>query len=121
MQDFTKLGVWGKAHSLTLEIYQETRMFPPEEKFGLTNQLRRASMSIAANLAEGCGRSSPRDTARFFDIAMGSATEVQYHLMLARDLSYFSSHQFEKLEPLAREIKKMLTPLIKKLRAASNN
>ncbi len=115
MQDFTKLGVWRKAHALTLDIYRETNGFPLDERFGLTSQLRRASMSIAANIAEGCGRYSARETARFFDIAMGSASEVQYHLMLARDLDYLSVSQYQQLQPRTGEIKKMLTPLINKL------
>ena len=115
MQDFRKLGVWAKSHAFTLEVYRETKSFPVEERFGLTNQLRRASSSIGANLAEGCGRFSAREKARFFVIAMGSASEVQYHLLLARDLSYLADELYRELEPKIAEIKRMLTPLIQKL------
>jgi four helix bundle protein len=115
MQDFSKLKVWQKAHTLTLEIYRETLHFPQDEKFGLTGQLRRASSSIGANLAEGCGRFSPKDKARFFNIALGSACEAQYHLLLAKDLNYLPADNFQSLDVELVEIKKMLTALIQKL------
>jgi four helix bundle protein len=86
MKDFRELQVWRKAHELTLAVYQITASFPREELYGLTAQLRRAGSSIAANLAEGCGRNGDAELARFCSMAMGSASELEYHLLLARDL-----------------------------------
>ena len=86
MKDFHELKVWQKAHQLTLAVYQITASFPREERFGLISQLRRCSASIAANLAEGCGRNGDAEFARFCSIAMGSASELEYHLLLAKDL-----------------------------------
>jgi four helix bundle protein len=88
MKDFRNLQVWEKSHMLTLSIYDATRPFPREELFGLSSQIRRAAASIPTNIAEGCGRSSDPDFARFLQIAFGSACEVEYHLILARDLRY---------------------------------
>ena len=86
MKDFRQLKVWEKAHHLTLEIYRATASFPRAETYGLTSQIRRASSSICANLAEGCGRGGDAELARFCGIARGSASELEYHLLLARDL-----------------------------------
>ena len=86
MQNFHELKVWQKAHQLTLAVYQTTATFPREELYGLSTQLRRSCSSIPANLAEGCGRNGAADFARFCTIAMGSASELEYHLLLARDL-----------------------------------
>jgi four helix bundle protein len=88
MKDFRNLQVWEKSHMLTLSNYDATRPFPREELFGLSSQIRRAAASIPTNIAEGCGRSSDPDFARFLQIAFGSACEVEYHLILARDLRY---------------------------------
>ena len=87
MKDFHELKVWQQTHQLTLAVYQVTTGFPPEERFGLTSQLRRCSASIPANLAEGCGRSGGAEFAPFCSIAMGSASELEYHLLLAKDLN----------------------------------
>jgi four helix bundle protein len=84
MQDFRKLRVWQRAHELTLSLYRATATFPAAERFGLTSQIRRASSSIGANLAEGCGRIGDAEFARFCSIGMGSACELEYHLLLAR-------------------------------------
>lgn len=84
MKDFKKLIVWKKAHEMTLNIYRTTKSFPKDEVYGLTSQLRRAASSIPANIAEGCGRNSDAELARFLQIAAGSASEVEYHLLLAR-------------------------------------
>ena len=86
MEDFKNLKVWSKAHELTIAIYKRTRTFPVDEMYGLTSQIRRASASIGANIAEGCGRRSDPEMKRFIQIARGSASEVEYHLLLARDL-----------------------------------
>jgi four helix bundle protein len=88
MEDFKDLRVWAKAHELTLLIYKRTRTFPKEEVYGLTSQTRRAASSVGANIAEGCGRRSDGEMKRFLQIARGSASELEYHLLLAKDLSF---------------------------------
>src|SRR5580692_474898 len=98
MEDFKKLKVWSKAHLLTLAVYEITRKFPREEVFGLTSQIRRASASIGANIAEGCGRRSDPEMKRFVQIARGSANELEYHLLLARDLQLLPVEEFKELE-----------------------
>jgi four helix bundle protein len=116
LQDFNKLAVWRRAHSLTLDVYRQTENFPRGEMFGLTSQLRRASASIAANLAEGSGRTQV-EFGRFVQIALGSACEVEYHVLLARDLSYLSMDRFYYLTEEVRAVKRMLTALLKTVRA----
>jgi four helix bundle protein len=88
MRNYKDLQVWEKGHRLTLAFYRATQDFPKEERFGLTSQIRRSSASIAANLAEGCGRRSDAEMARFIQISMGSGAELSYHLLLARDLGF---------------------------------
>jgi four helix bundle protein len=116
MQDFRKLQVWSKAHELTLLVYLETRQFPKDEVFGLTSQMRRCSASIGANIAEGCGRGSNSDFARFLQIAMGSANELEYHLQLARDLEFLGTEAHTKMENDVKEIRKMLSSLMAKVK-----
>jgi four helix bundle protein len=111
MRNYKDLAVWEKAHRLTLVIYKNTRAFPNEEKFGLTSQMRRASASIAANLAEGCGRRSDAEMGRFIQIAMGSGAELSYHLLLARDLGLFEQLIFEGMESELSEIMRMMSSL----------
>jgi four helix bundle protein len=117
MKDFKKQKVWQKSHQLTLDIYQATSNFPREELYGLTNQIRRACASIPANIAEGCGRSSEADFSRFLQIAMGSATELEYHLLLSHDLGILNDIDYENLSRETIEVKQMLTSFIKKLKA----
>lgn len=117
MQDFRKLKVWEKAHKLTLKIYKQSSTFPKEELFGLTSQLRRSTHSIPTNIAEGAGRGSGADFARFIQIAMGSACETEYLLLLCCDLQFYPKNEYENLNKEIIEIKKMLTALIKRLRA----
>jgi four helix bundle protein len=117
VKDFHELKVWQKAHQLTLAVYQITATFPREELYGLTSQLRRCSASIAANLAEGCGRSGDAEFARFCSIAMGSASELEYHLLLAKDLNPIAANEHAELSQRATELKRMLTGLIQKLNA----
>ncbi len=116
MQDFRDLSVWQKSHGLTLRVYKVTRTFPQEERFGLTSQLRRACASICANLAEGCCRHTDKDFARFVDMALGSASEVEYFLLLARDLKYVTESDHAVVDERVREIKRMLTGLNQRLR-----
>jgi len=119
MRDFRQIRVWEKAHQLTLEIYKLTAHFPKEELYGLTSQLRRASASIAANLAEGFGRGGNVELARFLQIAIGSAYEVEYHVLLAKDLGLIAKERNELLEVHIIEIKRMLAALLLKVRADS--
>jgi four helix bundle protein len=117
MKDFHELNVWQKAHELTLAVYQVTAGFPREERYGLTGQLRRSSCSVPANLAEGCGRSGDAEFARFCSIAMGSASELEYHLLLARDLKLIDPKHHADLSQRTTELKRMLAALIRKLKA----
>jgi four helix bundle protein len=114
--DFRKLKVWERGHRLTLEVYAATGSFPRDELFGLTSQLRRAAASIPANIAEGCGRNGDAELARFMDIAMGSANELSYHLILARDLHYLPPDRYERLSVEAEEIRSMLASFVSRLR-----
>jgi four helix bundle protein len=117
LKNFRELKVWEKAHQLTLATYKATVKFPREEQYGLTSQIRRSSSSIPANIAEGCGRGSDAELARFLQIAMGSAGELEYHLLLARDLSFLQQGAYESLNREVVDIKRMLTPFIQKLKA----
>ena len=117
VKDFHELKVWQKAHQLTLAVYQVTAGFPREERYGLTSQLRRSSSSIPANLAEGCGRNGDAEFARFCSIAMGSASELEYHLLLARDLKLIQPNEHAELWQRVTELKRMLTALFQKLTA----
>lgn len=116
MQDFRNLKVWEKAHRFTLKIYKITSSFPKEEISGITSQIRRASYSIPANISEGCGRRGKIEFSRFLQIAMGSACEVEYFLILVKDLKFIESKEMQKLLSDLIEIKKMLSTLIKKFR-----
>ena len=117
MQDFRDLKVWQKAHQLVLRLYQSSRAFPSDERFGLTSQLRRAAISISANIAEGAVRSSDTDFARFLHIALGSASEVDYYLMLARDLSFLTREDYAAADSDLQEVKRMLAALVARVKA----
>src|ERR1044071_55755 len=117
MQNYRHLKVWEKAHSLTLFMYKATATFPKEEQYGLTSQIRRACSSIPANIAEGCGRSGDAELARFLQISMGSASELEYHLLLAHDLKFLSLDDYQCLAKNVTEVKKMLAAFILKLKA----
>ena len=106
MKDFRDLKVWQKSHKLTLEIYQLTRAFPKEEAYGLTSQMRRSAVSISANIAEGCNRGGDKEFSRFCRIAIGSATELEYLLLLASDLNLPTSSHGQTLSQQVIEIKK---------------
>jgi four helix bundle protein len=116
MRDFREIKVWSKAHLLTLEIYKVTIKFPREEVYGITSQLRRSSASIAANIAEGFGRGGNRELARFLQIAMGSACEVEYHVLLSKDLNLINKLIYADLNERIVEIKRMLASLLLKVR-----
>jgi four helix bundle protein len=98
MQNFRDLKVWQKAHAATLRVYECTKNFPPTERYGLTSQMRRAATSIPSNIAEGCVRSSDADFARFLHIALGSASELEYFALLARDLRFLDEACYEHIK-----------------------
>src|SRR5438128_5857334 len=112
MRNFMDLLVWKKAHVLTLRLYEATEEFPKKEMFGLTSQIRRSASSIGANLAEGCGRRGNAEMARFVRIAMGSASELEYHLLLAADLKYLDRKLYSEIQPNLAEVRSMLTGLL---------
>ena len=117
MKDFRKLRVWEKAHKLTLDIYGVTSQFPTEERYGLTSQIRRASVSIPANIAEGCGRDSEGELLRFVRIAMGSSSELEYELILAHELGYLSDKEFNMIHRDLVTVRKMLNAFIQKIKS----
>ncbi len=119
MKDFHDLKVWSKAHDLTLAIYAATAAFPSSERLGLTQQMRRCCASIPTNIAEGCGREGEAELKHFLSIARGSASELEYHLLLARDLNYLPPNDHERLTNEVTQIKRMLTVFIQKLKADS--
>jgi four helix bundle protein len=98
MKDFRQLLVWDRAHKFTLSVYSANRLFPKEEQYGLTNQLRRAASSIPTNIAEGCGKGSNPEFNRYLQIAFGSASETEYHLLLARDLEILQNKMYAELQ-----------------------
>lgn len=116
MQDYKQLKVWEKSHVLTLAVYSATRSFPKEELYGLVSQLRRATASVPANIAEGCGRNSGPELRRFLEIAMGSASECEYHLLLSRDLELLTPKIHDQLSTQVSEVKRMLAAFIVKLK-----
>jgi four helix bundle protein len=119
VQSFMNLRVWEKAHVLTLDVYRSSKSFPRDEIYGLTSQMRRSAASIGANIAEGSCRKGDCEFGRFLQIAMGSASELEYHLLLARDLELLKSIDYERLEGEVTEVKRMLASFIQKLRAES--
>lgn len=114
-RDFRKIKVWERAHFLTLQVYRATVRFPDTEKFGLVSQMRRAAASIPTNIAEGCGRETQNELGRFLQIAAGSASEIEYQLLLAHDLKYLSSEIYQALSAEIVEIRRMILAYIKKL------
>ena len=108
MRDFHKLLIWQKSHQLVLNIYSASKSFPNEELFGLTSQIRRAATSIPTNIAEGCGRVSNKDFAHFLQIAIGSASEVEYELFLAYSLNYINDNDYQILSDEIITVRKMI-------------
>lgn len=115
MKDFRQLKVWGKAHEMTLFLYKLTVGFPKHELFGLTSQIRRCGSSIPANIAEGCGRVGNAELHRFLQISCGSSNELEYHLLLAKDLGYVSDNDYLSAQQKLLELKRMLVALTRKV------
>jgi four helix bundle protein len=120
MRDFRNTQAWHKAHALVLQTYRVTRSFPADERFNLTSQVRRAALSIPTNIAEGCGRETDRELARFLQIAAGSASELEYLMLAARDLSYIDAEAHGSLDISVNEVKKMLNAFVRSLRVSAN-
>ena len=119
MRDFRTLRVWQAAHAVTLSVYKASARFPDSERYGLTSQVRRAAASVAANLAEGCGLLPGPDRARLFQIAMGSACELEYHILLARDLGLLDPQSYDPLQVQVVQTKRMLAVLLRRIRQTS--
>jgi len=117
VKDYRQLAVWQRSHKLALAVYAATKCFPNEERFGLTSQMRRAASSIPANLAEGCGRDSDGELKRFIDIAHGSASELEYFLLLAYDLTLLPLNSQRPLADETGQLKRMLGAFARKLKA----
>ena len=118
MKDFRTLKVWERGHALVLSVYKLTSTFPKEERYGLTSQLRRATSSIPMNIAEGCGRPGDGDFYRFLSIAMGSAVEAEYLLLLSFDLKLISNDSYTSVNESILEVQRMLGALIRKVQTA---
>ena len=116
MQNYRTLKVWKKAHTFTLDIYKITLVFPKIETYALADQMRRSASSIPTNIAEGCGRNSNLELSHFLNVALGSSNEIDYQILLTKDLGYISQEQYELLKNQIGEIKAMLITLISKLR-----
>lgn len=119
MSHFRKILVWQKSISLVTKIYKSTRNFPKEEIFGLTSQIKRSSISIPSNIAEGSGRESNKDFLRFLYISLGSLFEMQTQLEIAKNIEYLIEEEFNNLYEDSREIERMLVSLIKKIKDIS--
>lgn len=117
IRSFTDLDAWKEGHYLVLEIYKITREFPKEEQFGLTNQLRRAGVSITSNIAEGFSRNSYKEKVQFYSIALGSVTEVQNQLLIAKDIGYMTKENFNEIAKRTVVANKLINGLIKKSKA----
>lgn len=117
MKDFKSLLIWERAHKLVLKLYKITAAFPKEEIYGLTSQIRRSASSVPTNIAEGCGRNTDGDLYRFLCFSMGSASELEYQLLLCYDLKYISEETYLILEKELVALKKMLNAFIQKLKA----
>jgi len=119
MKDYRNYEVWKKSHTLALKVYKATRPFPPEERYGLTSQLRRAAVSMAANIAEGSGRGSDRELGRFLSIAIGSANEAEYYCLLAKDLGLLKLQDHDDLTGALAEVRRMLSALARRVRGSA--
>lgn len=113
MQDYKQLIVWQKSHTFALLLYKETKLFPREEIYGITSQIRRSALSIPANIAEGCGRLTDKENRQFFQVSLGSLHETEYYLLFCKDLNYINDKVYTELNNIIIEIKRMLIKLIK--------
>ena len=121
MLDFHNLAIWQRSHHLTLDIYRITqKQFPKEELFGQTSQIRRAISSIPTNIAEGCGRRSQAELSQFLNIAAGSASEVEYEILLAKDIGYLTIEQFNTLTKEICEIRSMIKSYMDQTQQSKN-
>ncbi len=116
MRDFRKLEIWKDSHKMALRVYQITRQYPSDEKFGLISQMRNSAAAVPTNISEGCGRSTEKELARFCDIAMGSASELEYQFILSNDLGYINEETFNDIETELVTLKKRLNKFISRLR-----
>jgi four helix bundle protein len=119
VRDFRQMKVWERAHLLTVDVYRITETFPRSEQFGMTSQLRRAAVSVPTNIAEGCGRGSTTELARYLQIALGSASELDYLLLLAENVGYIQPDDYPPLLSRTTEVKKMLAAYMARLKADS--
>jgi four helix bundle protein len=119
LKDFKELRVWSKAHELAILVYKLTRAFPRDEVYRLTSQVRRSAASIGANIAEGYGRHSDGEMTRFLQIARGSASETEYHLLLAKDLGFLQEADFQVAEQAVVVVQRMLTALVQRVQPQS--
>ena len=119
MQNFRNLKVWEKAHALALNIYAISKCFPREELYGLVSQMRRSAASVGMNIAEGCCRKGDLDMGRYLQMVLGSASELEYQLLLANDLQYLAHSDYERLEARITEVKRMLSSLMRRVRTES--
>jgi len=117
MKNFRDLQVWHKAHRITLWSYRVTAKFPREEMYGLTSQIRRCAVSVAANIAEGCGKRGNAEFQRFLGIATGSASELEYHFLLAHDIGFIPDIEYKQLDNAVTEVKRMLASLVRRVEA----
>lgn len=120
IRSFTDLNTWKEGHLLVLAIYKMTKLFPSDENFGLINQIRRASVSITSNIAEGFSRNSNKEKIQFYYTALGSLTEVQNQLLISRDLEYIDSSLFKEISQKTVTVSKLLNGLIKSVKKKHN-
>lgn len=116
MKNYREVEAWKKSHALAVDIYRLTKAFPRDELFGLTSQMRRAASSVPANIAEGCGRDGDAELKRFLNIALGSACELDYFVLLASELGYLDAPSAERCAAEALIVRKMLGAFIRRLK-----
>lgn len=117
IRSFTDLNTWKKGHELVLEIYKITKQFPAEEKFGLSDQMRRCAVSITSNIAEGFSRKGTKEKLQFYYMSLGSVTELQNQLLISRDIGYIKNIEFQELAEKTVEVSKLINGLIKSLKS----
>lgn len=117
IKSFTDLNAWRKGHELVLDIYKITKTFPSDEKYGLSDQMRRCAVSITSNIAEGFSRRGNKEKLQFYYISLGSVTEIQNQLLIARDIGYIKNLEFKKIAEKTVEVSKLTNGLIKSLRS----